>query len=74
MDDVVDTAAAAQLVGLSQPHLSKLRCLGGGPEYIKLGRRVVYQRGALEVWLAAHTRARTSRCRQSGSERRSEVS
>ena len=33
--------------------LSKLRCLGGGPEFHKFGRIVVYTRGALDKWATA---------------------
>jgi hypothetical protein len=30
--------------------LSKLRCIGGGPEFHKAGRVVVYTREALDKW------------------------
>ena len=36
------TEGAAHYVGLTVSTLEKLRLTGGGPEYIKLGRTVVY--------------------------------
>jgi hypothetical protein len=33
--------------------LAKLRCTGGGPEFHKAGRLVVYTRGALDKWAMA---------------------
>ena len=30
--------------------LAKLRCIGGGPEFQKAGRVVVYKREALDKW------------------------
>ena len=32
--------------------LAKLRCTGGGPDYLKAGRDVVYTRTALDSWAA----------------------
>jgi predicted DNA-binding transcriptional regulator AlpA len=54
------TPEAAAHIGLSASTLTKLRVFGGGPRYIKLGRRVVYDRGDLDAWLDAHKRANTS--------------
>ncbi len=30
--------------------LAKLRCNGGGPEFLKIGRAVLYPEGALREW------------------------
>ncbi len=60
MDEALDTSAAARFVGLSPSYMCRLRVLGVGPEFHKLGRRVVYQRGALEAYLAAHRRNSTA--------------
>lgn len=49
--------AAANYVGLSVSTMNKLRVFGGGPAYLKLGRRVVYDALDLDAWLA------TKRCR-----------
>jgi predicted DNA-binding transcriptional regulator AlpA len=51
---------AAEYVGLSRSTLSKRRVFGGGPKYLKLGRRVVYETRDLDVWLNARRRASTS--------------
>ncbi len=42
---------AAQYLGLAHNTLAKLRCVGGSPVFLKLGRRVVYERAALDTWL-----------------------
>jgi hypothetical protein len=55
-----NTKQAAQRYGLSASWLSKLRVFGGGSPYLKIGRRVVYERSAFENWLDAHRRHSTS--------------
>jgi hypothetical protein len=59
-DTPVDAAAAAALTGLAVATLAKLRCIGGGPEYLKLGRKVVYRRTDLANWLNARRVANTT--------------
>ena len=56
----LNVAEAATYIGLSKSSLDKLRCSGGGPLYIKLGRRVVYDVADLDNWLAARKVANTS--------------
>ena len=51
---------AAQYVGLSRFTLEKYRSHGGGPTYIKLGKRVVYLVSDLDQWLASRRRTSTS--------------
>jgi predicted DNA-binding transcriptional regulator AlpA len=51
---------AAEYIGLSQSTLAKRRVFGGGPKYLKLGRRVVYDTRDLDAWLNAHRRLSTS--------------
>lgn len=51
---------AANYTRLSASMLAKLRVSGGGPEYIKLGRKVIYDRDALDAWLASRVRRNTS--------------
>lgn len=50
---------ATGYVGLSKSSLDKLRHFGGGPEYFKLGRAVVYNTDDLDVWMAARRRSET---------------
>jgi hypothetical protein len=42
---------AGQYTGVSDKYLRKLRCVGGGPVYVKVGRRVVYDQADLDAWL-----------------------
>jgi predicted DNA-binding transcriptional regulator AlpA len=57
---VVTAKTAAQIVGLSESTLAKLRLNGNGPIYCKLGRRVVYRLTDLEQWLQSRTTRDTS--------------
>jgi predicted DNA-binding transcriptional regulator AlpA len=56
----LDTAAAANYVGLGKSTLDKLRLTGAGPSYSKYGRRVVYDPDDLDSWSEKHKRASTS--------------
>jgi len=51
---------AAAHLRLSKSHLDKLRLAGGGPAYLKLGRRVVYDLRDLETWAEGSRRTSTS--------------
>ena len=57
---VVNNSDAARHLGLSESTLNKLRLTGGGPIFIKLGRRVLYDFKDLEDWLGRHRRSSTS--------------
>ncbi|MER8558596.1 helix-turn-helix domain-containing protein [Mesorhizobium sp. M0578] len=54
------THGAALHVGLSVSTLEKLRLTGDGPEYIKLGRTVVYKPEDLDAWMEGNRRKSTS--------------
>lgn len=54
------TEEAAKALGVSTSWLTKLRLTGDGPQYIKIGRRVVYDPADLEAWAAARKRLSTS--------------
>ena len=58
--DILSPSDAARCVGLPVSTLGKLRCWGGGPEFLKLGRKVAYRRAALDEWLAARVVRNTS--------------
>ena len=58
--DAFDTERAARRLGLSVSTLEKLRVTGGGPAYLKLGRRVVYEASDLDAWKAARRTHSTS--------------
>jgi hypothetical protein len=51
---------AADYCGCSTSYLNKLRSIGGGPVFIKRGRRVIYDTLDLDAWLDAGRRASTS--------------
>jgi excisionase family DNA binding protein len=57
---VLTTPQAARHLGLSPATLETLRTRGGGPPFVKLGRRVVYRREDLDIWLARRVRTSTS--------------
>jgi hypothetical protein len=51
MYGVFPPSEAARFCGLSPSTLAKLRLGGNGPNYCKLGRRVVYRPDDLAAWL-----------------------
>jgi len=51
---------AADRYRLSTNYLKKLRCLGGGPRYAKIGRKIVYDTADVEEWFEARKVASTS--------------
>ncbi|MHB2034821.1 MAG: helix-turn-helix domain-containing protein, partial [Gemmatimonadaceae bacterium] len=51
---------AGAYVRLAPQTLAKLRCIGGGPPFYKLGRQVGYKREDLDAWLEAKRRRSTS--------------
>jgi hypothetical protein len=59
---MLNAPAAAAYCGSSASTFAKLRLYGGGPVFLKLGRRVVYHPDDLDRWLAEHRRASTSEC------------
>ena len=55
------TPEASRRCGFAPSTFSKLRVIGGGPRYVKIGRAVVYREADLVEWLEAHpTRRSTS--------------
>jgi hypothetical protein len=51
---------AASYANISKSSLNKLRVYGGGPLYIKVGARVIYDRIDLDAWLIGKKVANTS--------------
>lgn len=60
------TPQAAAYTGLSASLLNKLRCRGGGPPYLKLCDRVLYDRADLEAWINSHRCHSTSEYQPAG--------
>jgi len=59
-EELVTTAEAARITTLAVSTLEGMRIRGGGPRYIKLGRRVVYRRSDLLAFAANNLRKSTS--------------
>jgi len=51
---------AAVYLGLSRSFLAKAAIKGNGPEFLKFGRRVVYDRETLDAFAVSHRRRSTS--------------
>lgn len=51
---------AAAFTRLAVQTLAKMRCAGGGPQFVKICRRVVYPRVSLQAWMDARVRSSTS--------------
>ena len=60
MDKLLDTNAAASVLGVRPGTLSTWRWRGCGPTYRKVGGLVKYAMQDLEAWLTAQTRTSTS--------------
>jgi hypothetical protein len=64
-DDLLDAIEASEfLTQLGDPHtestLAKKRCVGGGPVYLLIGRRIRYKRHRLREYRDSRTREMTS--------------
>jgi predicted DNA-binding transcriptional regulator AlpA len=53
-------AQVAAMLNISPRTLQAWRLQGRGPEYMKLGRAVRYDRRVVDAWMAERTRASTS--------------
>ena len=60
LDEAIDTPEASQVVRHPVSTLETMRCRGGGPVFIKRGKKVLYTRRALLEWLRAGERTSTS--------------
>lgn len=58
---------AAQYLGVSKSWLDKKRVEGGGPHFVKLGRRIVYEREDLDAYACARKVDSTSKASVSDS-------
>ncbi len=60
VEAMIDTAAAAALLGLAPITLCKMRVRGDGPAYVQLGRAVRYRPSVLMEWADSRKRTSTS--------------
>jgi hypothetical protein len=58
--DMPNIIQASGYSSIPQPSLNKLRVYGGGPRFIKIGARVVYDRAGLDVRVVGKTLGNTS--------------
>ena len=47
-------------LGVTEQHLARLRCVGGSPPFVKIGRSVRYHVPTLERWLIERMQRNTS--------------
>jgi excisionase family DNA binding protein len=59
-DRFLSTKQAAEYLNLARPTLERWRVYGGGPKFTKLGRRILYDKSALDSFVAAKTYPHTS--------------
>jgi hypothetical protein len=60
-DPLLKPKEAAEHIRSSKSYLDKLRCYGGGPEYVRLGKRkVLYRKSALDSWARQRRYSSTS--------------
>ncbi len=64
---------AADYVGVSKSMLEKLRTAGGGPRFMKVGRRVVYDSADLDRWIESKKQASTADIPERRSKRRPNI-
>lgn len=50
-DEFLSTKDAAKFLKLSRSTLAKMRIIGTGPQFHKLGRRVLYKSSDLRSWV-----------------------
>jgi Helix-turn-helix domain len=60
LNEISTTEEAARFLRLQKQTLEAWRLRGTGPAFLKLGRRVVYRREALERFMAERERTSTS--------------
>ncbi len=54
-DDLTDPPAVAAALGMSNIALTQWRYRGGGPPFIRVGRRIRYRWSDVQAWLDENT-------------------
>lgn len=60
MEKLLNEKEVEKIFGIKRSCLQKWRCLGGGPNYIKIGRSVRYRPSDIENFIHEHQRISTS--------------
>jgi excisionase family DNA binding protein len=55
MANLLRTAQAAELLGISASKLEHMRCVARGPTFVKIGRQVRYRIEEIDAYLEACT-------------------
>jgi prophage regulatory protein len=58
-DPLMSPPEVSERLGVPDSTLRYWRHLGEGPEYMKVGRRVRYERASVDAWLDSQRRTRT---------------
>lgn len=62
MDELIPSPKMCdEFPGFSKQYWPQKRHLGGGPRYIKLGRKVFYRRSDVQAWIDSNVMERTDR-------------
>jgi predicted site-specific integrase-resolvase len=51
---------AARLIGAASQTLARWRCEGGGPQFIRVGRKIMYGADDISVWMNSRRVSSTS--------------
>lgn len=63
LNPALNTEQAAAYTGLAEKTLEGLRCRGGGPRFVRYGRKAVrYLVSDLDVWMSSRVVGSTSEC------------
>jgi hypothetical protein len=57
---LLDTFQTAERTRLARATLAKLRVIGGGPPFVKLGSKVLYEETDVAAWIAAQGKRRST--------------
>ena len=57
---LIDTTKAAEYLGVSEGYMRKMRAVGNGPKFVRLGRCVLYEQGDLENFVEGLNRFSSS--------------
>lgn len=60
MDELIP-ATEVRIPGMSNQYLASLRHKGGGPVYVKLGRKVYYRQSDIDAWIEGNLHTRTDK-------------
>lgn len=70
LEKLFTTREAAEYLGVSEAHLQRMRCEGGGPSFCRIGkRRVGYRACDLSEWISSRVVTSSQDARERGFDR-----